>query len=252
MHLASRAIFMPDFDKIHESGVHLPEECNQMVRHGEHHIFRGIKSKEYSQWLRNLQLPELQALYQHYKLQVQHLQMFYRKGYWVSKCLSHAHFFSVLFKVFPDARVIRLHRDPCQIIAAFASIGAHLQVVYANRVDFRELGQHALEYFLESMHKSMAIDKEVSDGHFIDVLFEDLTGNPIGILREVYSKFGCDFTPQFEKRVREFLQTDSGARKYKHVYTLEQFGLSRGEILARSQEYLAWVERRTGTKLCQA
>jgi hypothetical protein len=249
MQLESRKVMMPDLEKIHESGVLAPEECNHMMRHGEYHIARGLRSTPYAQWLHNLGSPELYELYKHYKLQVQHLQLFHRKGHWACKCISHAHFFPVLFKVFPDARVIRLHRDPSQIVPAFASIVAHLQVIYTSRINFQELGQHSLDYFLDSMRRSMEIDREVGGEHFIDVLFDDLTRNPVGTLRQIYSKFGYDFTPQFERRLREFLQSEPVTRNYKHVYSFEQFGLSRAQILARSSDYLEWVERKTGSKL---
>ncbi len=40
-------------------------------------------------------------------------------------------------------------------------------------------------------------------------------------------------------------------RRCKHVYSLEQFGLSRAQVLARSEDSLAWLERRTGARLCR-
>ena len=250
MQLSSRAILMPALDKVHESGERAPEECHHMVRHSEHHAWRGVRSAEYTQWLHNLRPPELLSLYNHYKLQIQQLQLFHRKGHWVSKCLSHAHFFPVLFKVFPDAKIVRLHRNPCQIVPALASLVAHTQVIYTSRTDFKGLGLWSLELFLNSMHKSMEVDKTVNPRHFVDILFDDLVGDPIGTLRRIYSKLGYEYTPQFEERVREALRSDSVTRHYKHVYTLEQFGLSRGELLARSGAYLDWVERRTGSRLC--
>jgi hypothetical protein len=109
-----------------------------------------------------------------------------------------------------------------------------------------------LDIFLESMQRSMQIDKEAGSEHFIDVLFDDLTRNPIGVIRDIYAKFGYPYTAQFEEDIRQHLQVPSVTRKYKHVYTLEQFGLSRAQVMAQSEEYLTWVERRTGSKLCQS
>jgi Sulfotransferase family len=251
MHLSSRSIMMPDIHKIHESDARAPEECQHMMWHGPHHITLGLRAPEYWQWLRDLSLPQLQVLYKCYRLQVQHLQLFHRGEHWVSKSLTHAHFFPVLFQVFPDARIVRLHRDPCQVVPAVASLVAQLQTPYTSRIDFHELGQLMLELFLDSMHRSMQIDKEVSSQHFIDVVFEDLTENPIRVVRDIYSRFGYSYTAQFEKELSKYLQKDSISRQYKHVYTLEQFGLSRAQIMARSEEYLTWVEQRTGSSLCR-
>jgi Sulfotransferase family len=253
MHLISNSIALPDLHKIHEYGdAQVPEECHIMMWHGPHHLTSGLRVPEYWQWLRNLTPPQLHILYSSYRLQVQHLQLFHQRGHWVSKALSHACFFPVLFKIFPDARIVRLHRDPCQIVPALASIISHLQILYTSRVEFHELGRQMLDIFLDSMQRSMQIDKEVSSEHFVDVVFDDLIRDPIGTVRGIYSRFGYPYTAEFESNMRKHLQSDLITRKYKHVYTLEQFGLSRAQILARSEEYLSWVEQRTGSRLCRS
>jgi hypothetical protein len=251
MHLNSRSIIMPDIHKIHESDARAPEECQHMMWHGPHHITLGLRAPAYWQWLRDLSLPQLRVLFEYYKLQVQHLQLFHRGEHWVSKSLTHAHFFPVLFQVFPDARVVRLHRDPCQIVPAVASLVAQLQIPYTRRVDFRDLGEAMLELFLDSMRRSMQIDKEMSQKHFVDVVFEDLIRDPVGIVRNIYAAFGYRYTDRFDDELSRFLRKDTITQQYKHVYTLEQFGLSRAQIVSRAEEYLTWVEQRTGSTLCR-
>ena len=252
MHFGFRSIVMPNLHKIHESDVQAPEECQHMMWHGPQHAVTGLRSADYWQWFRDLSLSQLHVLYASYKLQVQHLQLFHRRAHWVSKSLVHAHFFPVLFKNFPDARIVRLHRDPCQIIPALASLIAHVQIPYTARIDFHELGQRMLKLFLESVDMIMQADKEVSSEHFTDVLFEDLTRDPIGTVRSIYSKFGYQYTAEFENLMKGHSKTDSINRKYKHVYSLEQFGLSREQVMARSADYLTWVEQRTGSRLCRS
>jgi hypothetical protein len=252
MHLSARSVAMPELYKVHEFEVQAPEECHLMMRHGPHHLMLGLRSAEYWQWLLNLNPSQLDVLYKHYRTQVQHLQLFCRGGHWVSKALAHAYFSPVLFKVFPDASIVRLHRDPCQIIPALASLIAQLQVVYTSRIDFRELGQRMLDIFLDTMQRSMQIDKEVDSQHFIDVLFDDLTKDPVSTIRGIYSRFGYQYTDQFDNEIRGSLQREPITRKYKHVYTLEQFGLSRAQVMDRSEQYLTWVAQRTGKNLCRS
>ena len=157
-----------------------------------------------------------------------------------------------MFQTFPDARIVRLHRDPCQVIPALASLIAHLQIPYTSRVNFYELGQLMLEIFVDSMQRSMQIDKQMDLKHFIDVVFDDLARNPVGTVREIYGKFGYQYTDQFDGELSKYLGRDSVTRQYKHVYTQEQFGLSRAQIMERSEEYLTWVEQRTGSRLCRS
>jgi hypothetical protein len=252
MHMSTASITTPDVYKIHECDAQGPDECNHMMWHGPHHFMLGLRAPEYRRWFLNLSLPQLHILYGGYKLQVQHLQLFHRGQHWVSKTLTHAYFFPVMFQTFPDARIVRLHRDPCQIIPALASLVAHLQIPYTSRVNFHELGQLMLDIFLESMQRIMQIDKQVASMHFIDVVFDDLIRNPVGTIREIYGKFGYRYTDQFDGELSRHLGKESITRRYKHVYTLEQFGLSRAQIMARSEEYLTWVEQRTGTRLCRS
>ncbi|UFZ04923.1 sulfotransferase [Bradyrhizobium ontarionense] len=246
-----RSAVMPDLHKIHEFAVQAPEECQHMMWHGPQHSILGLRSPDYWQWFRNLSPSQLHELYAGYKRQVQHLQLFHRGGHWVSKSLAHAHFLPVLSNVFPDARIVRLHRDPCQIIPALASLIAHLQIPYTARSDFHDLGRRMLDLFEQSMDRMMQADKEVSSDCLVDVLFDDLTRDPIGTVRAIYAKFGYDDTAEFETLMRRHLKTESVSRRFKHVYTLEQFGLSRAQVMARSEAYLSWLERRTGARLCR-
>ena len=245
-----RTAVMPDLHKIHEFAVQAPEECQLMMWHGPQHMILGLRSPDYWQWFRDLNRSQLHVLCAGYRRQVQHLQLFHR-GHWVSKSLAHAHYLPVLFDSFPDARIVRLHRDPCQIIPALASLIAQLQISYTARIDFHDLGRRMLELFEQSMAGMMQADEATRSGRFIDVLFDDLIKGPIATVRAIYAKFGYGDTAEFEPLMRRHLQTDSINRRFKHVYTLEQFGLSRAQVMARSEGYLAWVERRTGARLCR-
>ncbi|WP_246740052.1 sulfotransferase family protein [Bradyrhizobium aeschynomenes] len=247
-----RAAVMPDLHKIHELAPDAPEECQLMMWHGPQHMILGLRSPDYWQWFRALGRSDLGVLCAGYRRQVQHLQLFHRGGHWLSKSLAHAHFLPVLFESFPDARIARLHRDPCQIIPALASLIAQLQIAYTPRIDFADLGQRMLELFEQSMAAMMQADEAASSERHVDILFDDLTNDPISTVRGIYARFGYDFTAAFESRMRRHLQAGSISRRFRHVYTLEQFGLSRRQVLARSEDYLAWVERRTGVRLCRA
>jgi sulfotransferase family protein len=251
MQLSTRSIMLPDVHKIHEYDAQGPEECQHMMWHGPHHLMLGLRSLGYWQWLRGLSQRQLQALYAGYKLQVQHLQLFHRGSHWVSKSLSHAYFYPVLFDIFPDARIVRLHRDPCQVIPALASLIAHLQIPYTSRVNFHELGQLTLDIFLDYMQRSIQIEKQTNPEHFIDVAFDDLTRDPVGTIREIYARFGYPYTDQLENALNARLREESVTRQYRHVYTPEQFGLSRAQIMTQVEDYLTWVEQRTGRRMCR-
>ncbi|CCD93766.1 conserved hypothetical protein [Bradyrhizobium sp. ORS 375] len=247
-----RAAVMPDLHKIHEFDVEAPEECQLMMWHGPQHMILGLRSPEYWHWFRTLDLPQLDALCAGYKRQVQHLQLFHRGGHWLSKSLAHAHFLPVLFRSFPDARIVRLHRDPCQIIPALASLIAQLQISYTPRIDFHDLGRRTLELFEHTTERMMQADEQASSTRVVDVVFDELIKDPLATIRRIHAAFGDDLAPAFESRLRQRLQMETPSRRFKHVYTLEQFGLTRAQVMARTEHYLSWVERRTGARLCRS
>ena len=58
-------------------------------------------------------------------LQWQKKQRGESRNRWVLKSPHHLHFMEVLFKVFPDARVVQTHRDPLQTIPSLCSFVHH-------------------------------------------------------------------------------------------------------------------------------
>ncbi|CCE00195.1 conserved hypothetical protein [Bradyrhizobium sp. STM 3809] len=245
-----RSAVLPDLHKIHEYDVEAPEECQLMMWHGPQHMILGLRSPDYWQWFRNLGPSQLDVLCAGYKRQVQHLQLFHRGGHWLSKSLAHAHFLPVLANSFPNARIVRLHRDPCQVIPALASLIAQLQIFFTPCIGAHDLGRRTLELFEQSTERMMRADDAVSPMRFVDVVFDDLIHDPLATIRRIYATFGDDLAPEFESRLLRRLEAESSRSRFKHVYTLEQFGLSAAQVMARSDGYLTWVERRTGAKLC--
>src|SRR5262249_4703184 len=145
---------------------------------------------QYWEWLKQLDIAELRELYAHYKLQIQHLQLFCRGGHWVSKAFTHLHYLPVLFDVFPDAKVVRLHRHPCRAVPSLCSLAASYRAIYSDRVDHAEIGQTILDMFLDGMQRSMAIDRRYPPQHFIDTHYAELVADPIGVVRRIYTGSG--------------------------------------------------------------
>src|SRR5205823_12376792 len=106
------------------------------------------------------------------------------------------------------------------------------------------IGRTILEMFLDGMERSMAADRRHASRHFVDVHYAELLRDPIGVVHRIYDKFGYTYSPRFEQELRRFIAQDrSGSRR--HIYSLEQFGLSRDEVIDRSRQHLNWVERRS-------
>src|SRR5215813_533902 len=192
------------------------------------------QAPEYWAWLKSLTAAELRELYAHYRLQVQHLQLFCRRGHWLSKASSHLHYMPILFDVFPDANVVRLHRHPTQAVASLCSLMAGYRRLFSPQVDHREIGTTLLDMFEEGMSRSTAATSTGGCRQLIDVRYEDLIADPIAVVRLIYARLGYGYRTSFEGDMACYLANDRAEAKPRHDYSLEQFGLSATQVAERS------------------
>jgi Sulfotransferase family len=234
----------PAIRQIHPMAARAPDECHWMMRHAPL-LAMLYQAPEYWAWLKQLEVSELNELYAHFRLQVQHLQLFVPGEHWVSKATTHLHFMPVLFDIFPDARLVRLHRHPCDAVPSLCSLMAGYRKLFSSRVDFHEIGATILDMFTDGMKRSMAAPQKRAQD-IIDIRFEQLVADPMVAVREIYSQFGYRYTPAFEAKMAGYLAQERATARPRHAYTLEQFGLSSDEVIERSADYLGWVQQRCG------
>jgi hypothetical protein len=231
----------------HPMDPEAPDECQWMMRHSTLWVML-YDVPDYWAWLKSLSVEELRPLFAYYRLQVQHLMLF-KRGYWMSKAFSHLHFLPVLYDVFPDARMVRLHRDPTAAIPSLCSLARSYRSIFSTRVDARAIGAGMLDLFLDGMARSMALDRARPEAPVVDVHFADLVADPIGTARRVLGQLNYPCDAGAERAMQAYLEKAAAAPAYQHRYSLEEFGLDRAEVLDRSAEYLAWAEARCGRSL---
>ena len=239
----------PRVQQIHPMAPEAPDECHWMMRHSPLAVTL-YRVPEYWAWLKALPVDDLRSLYRGYRRQVQHLQLYDRRGHWLSKAFSHLHYMPVLHEVFPDANVVRLHRDPGQAIPSLGSLVSIYRRLTTRQVDASEIGDTLLDMFADGMERLMRVPPALAAEHAIDISYDELTADPvagpIAVVRRVYDRFGYAYTPAFEQAMVRTLETQRRAERPRHAYSLEQFGLSRAQVAERTGDYLRWSEARCG------
>lgn len=234
----------PAILQIHPMAARAPDECHWIMRHSPL-LPMLYEAPEYWAWLKQLDASELEELYAHYRLQAQYLQLYCSGRHWVSKATAHLHYLPALFKVFPDARMVRLHRDPCEAVPSLCSLVASYRRLFSPRINHDEIGRTILDMFEDNMKRSMAAPGERA-AQIVDIRFTDLVADPIAAVKRIYERFGYPCNAAFEEEMVRYLEAQRAAPKSRHAYTAEQFGLSRPLILDRSADYLMWVQSRCG------
>jgi hypothetical protein len=240
----------PRVQQIHPMAPDMPDECHWMMRHGPLAVML-YRVPEYWAWLKGLAVDDLRLLYQGYRRQVQQLQLFDRRGHWLSKAFSHLHYMPVLHDVFPDANVVRLHRDPCQAIPSLCSLVSIYRRLTTRRIDGSEIGATLLDLFVDGMDRMMRAWQPGTAARAVDVGYHEITGGdpvagPVGVVRRLYERFGYAYGPAFEQAMVRALEAQRAVPRPRHVYTLAQFGLSRSQVVERTRDYLRWSEARCG------
>jgi hypothetical protein len=92
----------------------------------------------------------------------------------------------------------------------------------------------------------MAVAPQVERQHIIDIRYDDLVAAPAAVVRRIYAQFGYRYSAAFDQDMARYFERDRATARPRHTYTLEQFGLSRAQVLERSADYLAWVQQRCG------
>ena len=150
--------------------------------------------------------------------------------FWVLKTPHHAEYPDVILKVFPEATIMQTHRDPQMIVGSFCSMVAHGRGMLSDPVDTREIASHWTRKMRRMMKRSMEARKRADAGRFVDVSYGDLLRDPVGELERIYRQAGIVFGEAAERAAQDALRTKVQHRYGRHVYRLDDFGLTRESV----------------------
>lgn len=180
--------------------------------------------------------------YEFLKLQLQFLQWQKKRSgqhgdRWLLKAPHHLHHLDVLFKVFPDARVIQTHRDPVDTIPSLCSLIFGVWVLTSDNADPCEAGRQWAAKFANGMNHAMAVRETLPEDRFLDLWFKDTVSQPLVEIQKVYDFAGMAFTEDARNAMEAWQEHNRRELRPAHEYTLEQFGLSEEGLKAQYANY---------------
>lgn len=229
-----------DFDRIHPVGSRLPVECLIVQSHSflTYQFETTHRMPRYLDWLKGQSLLPAYRLHRRF---LQHLQWRCPGERWVLKAPAHMFDLKSLFTVYPDACVVMTHRDPVDVAASNASLTATLRAAFSDEVDPFEVGPECSLRWAEAIGRAMTSRDQgcAAPGRFFDLPYRDLVADPPAAARAVYAHFQIPFPPDLDDRLEAFRRQNPKDRFGAHRYTLEEFGLDRGEEERRYAAYRA-------------
>jgi hypothetical protein len=84
----------------------------------------------------------------------------------------------------------------------------------------------------------MAVQDELQRDPFYHLYYSELVRDPIAQMRKLYAWLAEPLTPQALAGMRAWLAANPQGRFGKHAYGLDEFGLSRAQLMPYFEDYL--------------
>jgi hypothetical protein len=162
-----------------------------------------------------------------------HLYVFGQHKHFLSKNPASSSKINEIYEIFPDAKIICMVRHPFEAIPSAISWVSYGFYQF-NSVDQTQLTEKILSIMSHWYTYPLAeLDKRPHDSQAIET-YDDLVKDPGEFMKRIYLRLGFNMSGVFH----DFLADESEkAKRYKskHDYSLEQYGLSKEQIVSDFQ-----------------
>jgi Sulfotransferase family len=233
-------LLAPDFRRMHPIDADSPQECSEITAH----VFASLRFDttyripRYRHWLD--QTGHVEA-YRFHKRFLQHLQhQTPGGGRWVLKCPDHVFALGAIRAVYPDARLVFVHRDPLAVLLSVARLTETLRRPFTRSIDKAEIGWQDSDRWLAATELMIAAAQEQLFAEPIfHVHYLDLVKDPVGMVASLYRHFGETLHPDAALRIGRLVEAKPNGGYGAHGSRLEEYGLDAALERERYARYMA-------------
>ena len=190
----------------------------------------------YGEWL--LQTDQRSA-YEYHRLVLQVLQSGGVRGRWTLKSPHHAIALDALTAVYPDARLVLLHRDPVVLCASVCSLISTLSGTFSDVDHQRYIVDHWTTMLDESIRRVDAFRTSHPEHPIVDVQYADLVREPLATVEALYSSLGDKLEDRAALAMTTYVESNPKGKFGAHGYDLAEFGLNGAALTERFADYVA-------------
>ena len=238
----------PEFRDLHRLGARSPQECTEILAH----TFRSLRFDttyripSYRRWLEADEERHLPA-YEMHKRFLQHLQHQegqHRSGegkrrQWVLKCPDHLFALATLRRVYPDARIVFVHRDPLKVLLSVAKLTEVLRRPFTRSIDRMEIGRNESERWLEGAGRMIAESRGGGSGEAIfHVHYRDLIADPAASVAGLYRHFGLALPEAAAEAIRRADAAEPSGGYGPRRYRFAEHGLDAAREREKFRPYM--------------
>ena len=226
----------PGLDGMHPLSADAPQECTDITAQ----VFQSLRFDtthhipSYSQWIDSF--GHLDAFRFHRRF-LQHLDYQSPGRRWILKCPDHVFTLNAIREVYPDAYIIVLHRDPISVLASVAKLTDFLRRPFTRHVDRSEIGRQVSDRWAEGANRMVDLIQH-QDQNILHLCYSRLISSPLEIIQLVYEHCDLNFTDEFRRGIRAYVDMHPRGGYAQHNYSLKEFGLDATLLRIRFGRYL--------------
>jgi len=189
----------------------------------------------YSSWLDGA---DHLSAYRHHRRVLQVLQHGGVRGRWTLKSPHHALALEALTTVYPDARLVVLHRDPAVLCASVCSLIRTLSSTFTDADHTQYLAVRWPNVLEQSIERMDAFRDTHPDHPIVDVQYGDLVRDPVGTVARISEATGRPLADGAADAMTAHLAANPKDRFGAHRYDLAEFGLDADAVRERFAGYI--------------
>ena len=234
----------PEFRSLHPLDATSPQECSEITAH----VFRSLRFDTtyrvptYRTWLDTDPRSHLPA-YAFHKRFLQHLQ--HQAGAsaprprWVLKCPDHLFALTAIRAIYPDARLVFVHRDPVKVLLSVTRLTEVLRRPFTRRLDPAEIGRQESLRWLDGTRRMIAVGDDADLPEPVcHVHYLDLVSDPVATVEQVYAHFDLALRPSVAATMERYVAAQPNGGYGAHDYRFEDHGLNADEEREKFRPYM--------------
>jgi len=227
----------PRMKAIHHEDADGPTECIAVMSQDFQSLtWEAITNvPSYSRWLL---ARDQRSAYEYHRLVLQLLQSGGVRGRWTLKSPHHAIALEELTAVYPDARLVLLHRDPVVLCASVCSLIGTLSGTFSDADHRGYIAEHWTAMLEESVRRIEAFRGAHPEHQIVDVQYADLVRDPVATVRDLYASCGPAIGDEALRAITAYVDAHPKDGRGVHRYDLSEFGLDAGEVRERFAGYV--------------
>ncbi|WP_369378875.1 sulfotransferase [Streptomyces sp. cg36] len=213
-----------------------PGACHWLLANAFHSPALALTHRVpgYADWLEE---QDLAPAYAFHRRQLQAVVHRVGGGALVLRDPFHAPHLRDLLRVYPHAKVIRVHRDPADLLAVTAGISSAQRAARSFAQNPADVGPEWAGRFERQLAAAEEARTGIAEGALLDLRHRDLVEDTAATLRRVAEFVGVPVVPSVEGRMLELARSAAVAARGARHFEPEEFGLSRRQLGFRFAHY---------------